>query len=587
VRRRQTQESSVEAAGTASVVDPLANGGGDRRRLGDLLVDVGALNDGQLAMALTEQNTSGQRLGSILVEQGVISDKLLAKALAEQMGLELVDLTKRIPAADALALFPETKARDLGIVPLSITNRELEVAVADPQDDRVREALTRLPVDTVRMVIASSSDIRAALNMCYRSLAELDEQVLRFEASDGEVQARAELSMSVALDDDAPVIQVVNKIVTQAMRDRASDIHVEPMDEKMRVRFRIDGALVEALTLPSSMGPALLSRIKIMADMNIVERRRPQDGQFQISVDGHDLDVRVSTTATIWGEKAVLRLLEKSRALLHLGQLGMPPEVHAAYTKIVSAPFGMVICTGPTGAGKTTTLYATLMEISRAEMNVVTIEDPVEYVVPTINQIQINVQAGLTFATGLRSILRQDPDLILVGEMRDLETAQIAVQSALTGHKVLSSLHATDAASAMYRLVDMGIEPFLIASSVIGVVGQRLVRRVCSACADTHIPSPQEMAWYEQVVGDGKSEFVSGKGCSYCSHTGYRGRIGVYEVMAMSDEIRHAVMSSASPQALRALAVEQGMRTLAVEAGQLVTRDMTTIDEVIRTVYVA
>jgi len=587
VRRRQAQSKSIDAVlslGTADVADP-TSGGPQRRRLGDLLVDEGALNDGQLALALNEQSDTGRRLGSILVEQGVISDRLLAKALAGQLGLELVDLTKRAPEKAALDLFPEVRARDLGIVPLTLTDRVLEVAVADPLDGRVRDALTRLPVDSVTMVVAAASDIRAALNMCYRSLAELDAQVKRFEESSDEIE-RIETS-AVVLNDDAPVIQVVNKIVQQAMRDRASDIHVEPMDSRMRVRFRIDGALSEVLTLPASMAPALLSRIKILADMNIVERRRPQDGQFQMSIDGHELDVRVSTTATIWGEKAVLRLLEKSRSLMQMSELGMPEDVHKAYSKIVEAPFGMVICSGPTGAGKTTTLYATLMQISRAEMNVVTIEDPVEYVVPTINQIQINVQAGLTFATGLRSILRQDPDVILVGEMRDLETAQIAVQSALTGHKVLSSLHATDSASAMYRLVDMGIEPFLIASSVIGIVGQRLVRRVCVACTEAYTPTPQELIWYQSVGGKLKDEYVHGAGCSYCSHTGYRGRIGVYEVLPVSDEIRQMIMATASPQQLRALAVEQGMRTLALEAAELVWRDMTTIEEIIRTVYVA
>ncbi len=284
------------------------------------------------------------------------------------------------------------------------------------------------------------------------------------------------------MDDDAPVVQVVGRILTQAMRDRASDVHIEPSELGIRVRYRIDGALKEVLTLPSSMGVGLISRIKIMAGMNIVERRRPQDGQLRTEIDGKEVDVRVATVATIWGEKCVMRLLDRTRSVLRLSELGMPKEAADTYSAFVRAPFGMVLCAGPTGSGKTTTLYATLTEIADGARNVMTIEDPVEYVFPSINQIQTNEQAGLTFATGLRSILRQDPDVILVGEIRDVETARIAVQSALTGHFVLSSLHATDSVSALHRFLDMGIESFLVASSVIGIVGQRLVRRICPSC---------------------------------------------------------------------------------------------------------
>jgi type IV pilus assembly protein PilB len=329
-----------------------------------------------------------------------------------------------------------------------------------------------------------------------------------------------------------------------------------------------------------------VSRIKIMANMNIVERRRPQDGQFAMTIDGRDVDVRVATAATIFGEKAVLRLLDKSRSLYTLKDLGMPSEIHLRYSQVARSPFGMLIVSGPTGSGKTTTLYATLTEINRTEVNVTTIEDPVEYVFPSINQIQINEQADITFATGLKSILRQDPDVILVGEVRDVETARIAVQSALTGHFVLSSIHATDASSALYRLVDMGIEPFLVASSIVGVVAQRLVRRICPACRTPFQPPAADLFWYEQMGGRSLPTWYHGAGCNLCSGTGYRDRIGVFEVMRITDEVRHMVVAGGTPQELRAIAIDQGMQPLRSEALRLVSEGVTTIAEIIRTVYV-
>jgi type IV pilus assembly protein PilB len=333
------------------------------------------------------------------------------------------------------------------------------------------------------------------------------------------------------------------------------------------------------------MGLGLISRIKIMAGMNIVERRRPQDGQLTTTVDGKEVDVRVATTATIWGEKCVMRILDKTRSVLRLDDLGMPSDTHAKYSKIVRAPFGMVLCAGPTGSGKTTTLYATLSEVNNPTLNVMTIEDPVEYVFPSINQIQTNDQAGLSFATGLKSILRQDPDVILVGEIRDVETARVAVQSALTGHFVISSLHATDAVSALHRFLDMGIESFLIASSVLAVVGQRLVRRICPSCKTQYAPSAEELAFYEDSGGPPKEVFYRGTGCNFCSDTGYQDRIGVYELLEMTPEIRRLIVGWATQEELRSLAQKQGMRTLRTEATNLVAQDITTVAEVIRSMY--
>ncbi len=555
-----------------------------RARLGDVLLSEQALSPEQLAGALNLQMESGRQLGAILVEQGMLDSHALTQALATQLGLPTVDLRRERPTAEALTVVSEEVARRFQIVPMRLTNGALDVAVADGSSAAVREALARLNVDEVHVYLAAPEDVTTSLNAYYRVLTATDDQVKKFWDT---VEAKQEIEAVVGAKDEAPIIQLVNKIVTQALRDRASDIHVEPTDGRIRIRYRVDGALREVLSLPASTGPELVSRIKIMAEMDIVERRRPQDGQFQMPIDGINVDVRVATGATIWGETAVLRLLDQSRSMKQLAELGMPAFAYERYLSIVRKPYGMILCSGPTGSGKTTTLYATLAEISRSELNVMTIEDPVEYVFPAVNQMQINLQADVTFASGLKSILRQDPDVILVGEIRDEQTARIAVQSALTGHVVMSSLHATDASSALYRLIDMGIEPFLVASSLVGVVGQRLVRRNCPSCTAPYTPSPQELKWYESNNGIPKDTFLRGAGCNYCSDTGYRDRVGVYEVLEVTDEIRRLMVSEAAPQEMRALAVAQGMRTMGTEAMALVAADITTIDEVIRNVYVS
>jgi len=379
----------------------------------------------------------------------------------------------------------------------------------------------------------------------------------------------------------------VSRILTQAVRERASDVHIEPQHTELRVRFRVDGALHDAIILPANLAQALVSRIKIMADMNIVERRRAQDGQLAIEVDGRSLDVRVATMATIWGEKVVMRVLDRRRSLFELSELGMAEDTRQNFARLVRAPFGMVICAGPTGSGKTTTLYAVLHQIASTERNVTTIEDPVEYVFPSINQIQINEQADITFAGGLKAILRQDPDVILVGEMRDVETARIAVQSALTGHLVLSSLHATDSTAALHRFLDMGIEAFLVASSVIGVLSQRLVRRICDKCREPYEPSAEDLAFYEEWGGAPKTDFTHGAGCNFCAHTGYVDRIGVYELLRVTGPMKQLIVERASHDALRDLAISEGMRTLREESLTIIQNDVTTIGEVLRSVYIA
>ena len=414
------------------------------------------------------------------------------------------------------------------------------------------------------------------------------ESAVLTESSAPDVSTKARVAEQSHNDDDGPVVQMVTSLVSQGLRDRASDIHIEPLNDILRIRYRIDGNLVEAQTLPLQLHSSLVSRLKIMAGMNIVERRRPQDGQFSTTVDGREVDVRVATVSTVFGEKLVMRLLDKRRSTIGLGELGMPHDTHALYSQMVRSPFGMVICAGPTGAGKTTTLYASLMEINDIGKNVTTIEDPVEYVFPGINQVQTNEQAGLTFATGLRALLRQDPDVILVGEIRDADTARIAVQSALTGHFVLSSLHGTDAAAALHRLLDMGIEAFLIASSVMGVIGQRLLRRICDSCKQPYEPDAEEMALFQHHLPKSeKTLFFHGVGCQDCSQTGYRDRIGVYELLKLSPAIRQLIVEHATTERVRQLAIDEGMRPMIAEAINLVDSDITTVAEVIRTLYVA
>ena len=582
-RRDRRIVAPVQSHRDATLEPPLGLPRESGPLVGELLVANGSLSPQALADWLLAQTGTGRRLGAMLLEQKLISEADLTDALAKQLRLPQLDLRRVTPAVEALALVSESVARNLELIPVALADAVLIVVVSDPSDNRLAGVLRALPVDTVRISIAPPSQVRDAINSAYRALSGIGEFVDGYRSATP--QPTREASQVVEGGADAPVIEVVNRLVMQALRDRASDIHLEPGPDHMRVRYRIDGALNEVVQLPSAIAPAVISRIKIMADMNIVEKRRPQDGQFQTMVDGREVDVRVATTATIFGEKAVLRLLDKTRSTFSLADLGMPDVARETYERIVHSPYGMVIVAGPTGSGKTTTLYATVTQLARPEVNVMTIEDPVEYIFPEINQIEINIQADVTFATGLKSILRQDPDVILVGEVRDAETARIAVQSALTGHLVLSSIHATDAASALYRLLDMGIEQFLVSSALTGVVAQRLVRRSCDSCRVEYVPPPQELAYYEDSNGPEKDVFIRGEGCTYCAGTGYRGRVGVYEILSVNDEIRYALVNGATPQDLRELSLKLGMRSLRDEAVRLVSEDVTTIAEVMRTIY--
>jgi type IV pilus assembly protein PilB len=577
-------EASVPDKPTQAPADlSVAPAGG---RLGELLVAADLASPYDIVAALEQvKKGGGKRLGQLLIEQGTVSEADIARVLADQQGSSIVDFRELTPDPDAIRLIDEATARRLVALPIRIIGDAVEVAVSDPTESglaRVREAIGR----QVKPFVATPQEITLAIGNSYRAISGVDSRVQAFEARDT-LRRETERLENVSSSDDAPVVQVVQLIITQGLRDRASDIHIEPNHERVRVRYRIDGALQEAASLPASIGPALVSRVKILGGMNIVERRRPQDGQISMRVDDRDVDIRVSTTSIVGGEKVVMRLLDKSRPAYRLGQLGMREDTVERFEALLQSPYGMVICAGPTGSGKTTTLYASLGELNTPERNIMTIEDPVEYVFPTINQIQINEQAGITFANGLRSILRQDPDVILVGEVRDVDTARIAVQSALTGHFVLSSLHATDAVSALHRLLDMGIEAFLVASAITGVVAQRLVRRTCTYCKQPYEPSPDEIGFLRMLGGEGPDEgFMHGVGCNLCAHTGYLDRIGVHELLAITDEVREMIIDRAGHDDIRKIARTQGMRTLQEEAMYLVGSGVTTLNEVMRSIYV-
>jgi len=488
---------------------------------------------------------------------------------------------RHAPQPEALQLIPEVMARRYGAIPLAISGNTLEVAMADPTDIFALEAFTALSRMRIKPVAASPDAVREAIDFNYKGYGEIEKQLSRVNVPD---DASAE-RLAFSTDTDAPLAQALNLIIEEAVKARSSDIHIEPEEDRLRVRYRIDGTLQDLMSLPLNIHLALVSRIKILADLNIADRHRAQDGQFSVSAKGREIDIRVATSPTVTGEMAVLRLLDKSVAALGLAELGMLPESQAKYEAMLKIPYGMILTSGPTGAGKTTTLYASINSLDSLERNIITIEDPAEYRFKDINQIQVNHQAGITFASGLRSILRLDPDVIMVGEIRDAETANIAVQAALTGHLMLSSVHASDSSSVLSRLIDLDVEPFLIASAVIGVIGQRMVRRVCPDCSHPiEAPLIEQMA-YEKEMGEKRTEFVYGTGCKSCAYTGYMGRVGIFEIMAMSDTIRKMVTSRVSSSEIRAQALKEDMATMMNDGMRKVKKGVTTPSEVLRNAY--
>jgi len=488
---------------------------------------------------------------------------------------------KHTAQPEALQLIPEVMARRYNAIPLAISGNTLQVAMADPTDIFALEAFSALSRMRIKPIAASAKEVREAIDFNYKGYGEIEKQLALISIPSELAGGRLDISA----DADAPLVQALNLIVEEAVKARASDIHIEPEEDRLRVRYRIDGTLQDLMSLPVNIHLALISRIKILANLNIADRHRPQDGQFSIKARGRDIDVRVATAPTASGEMAELRLLDKSVATLGLAELGMLSDSQAKYESMLKVPYGMILISGPTGAGKTTTMYASINSLDCLGRNIVTIEDPAEYRFKDINQIQVNPQAGITFATGLRSILRLDPDVIMVGEIRDAETANIAVQAALTGHLMLSSVHASDSAGVLSRLIDLGVEPFLIASAVIGVVAQRMVRRICPDC--NHLieaPVVERMA-YEKEIGEKRTEFLYGTGCKSCAYTGYLGRTGIFELLTMSDAIRTMLAGRVSASQIRAQAIKEGMVTMMNDGMRKVKAGITTPSEVLRTAY--
>ena len=491
-------------------------------------------------------------------------------------------LLRQMPQPEALQMIPEVVARKYNAIPLTISGKTMEVAIADPTNIFALEALAAQSRMRIRPVAATAQEIRDAIDFNYKGFSEIEKQVSRISIPEGESDEKLVIKAAT----ETPLVQSLNLIIDEAVKARASDIHIEPEEDRVRIRYRIDGTLHDTMSLPPNIHRALISRIKILSQLNIADHFRPQDGQFSTESKGRPIDIRVATAPTVCGERATLRLLDKSLAALGLSELGMLPDTLAAYENMLKVPYGMILISGPTGAGKTTTLYASINSLDTQERNVITVEDPAEYRFKDINQIQVNPQAGITFASGLRSILRHDPDVVLVGEIRDAETANIAVQAALTGHLMLSSIHANDVAGVLSRLLDLRIEPFLIASAVIGVVAQRMVRRICPDCRRLiEAPAVEQMA-YEKEMGEKQTEFFYGTGCKSCAYTGYLGRTGIFEILRVSDKIGMMVVNRASSGEIRAQAFKEGMMSMGRDGMRKVKEGITTPAEVLRSAYI-
>jgi len=515
-----------------------------------------------------------------MAEQGLVTPEERAQALSLELNIPLVDLKRQPVEPAALRLVPEKIARKHTLIPLDILGDRLIVVMANPENIQAIQDISMQTKMTIEPAVGVPEHIREAIDLNYRVSGEIQKQVGQMAPA----QETAEATV-VSTSAETPIARTVDLLIAQAAKDRASDIHIEPEEDLLRIRYRIDGILHDAVSLPLSVHNQMVSRLKIMAEMNIAERRRPQDGQISVKLGGKDIDIRVATAETVHGEMMVLRILDKSLSVFPLSQLGFLPESLEKYRRMLKSPFGMVLVSGPTGSGKTTTLYASVNQLDFGENNIITIEDPVEYRFTGINQMQVNPRAGITFASGLRASMRLDPDIILVGEIRDADTARTAVQAALTGHLVLSSVHANDTVGVLFRLIDLGVEPYLISTALVGVVAQRMVRRVCPHCRVLLQASPEEQAAYEQEMGERWTNFYYGTGCNFCANTGFLGRTGVFETLIISEQIRRMLTTGAVGDDIRAQAVKEGLVSMKRD-GMLKARDgITTPGEVMRHVF--
>jgi type IV pilus assembly protein PilB len=545
----------------------------------------GLLTEAQLDAALSEQSRSGKPLGRILIESGTISETDLVRTLATQVGLEYFDLGDATIDPSAVSLVSEVIARRYQAVAVGWEDGKLVVAMADPSNVFALDDIRAITGHEVKTVVASPSELAATIDRYFRLDTEVDTiaQAVADEFSESE-----DLSNVSEVIEDAPIVKFVNLLITQAVNDRASDIHVEPTEHDLRIRFRIDGVLHEVMRSPRSIQNGVISRLKVMAEINIAERRIPQDGRISLKVGGRSVDLRVATLPIVYGEKVVMRILDKGQALLRLEDLGFLPETLERFSTAYNKPYGTILVTGPTGSGKSTTLYATLNLLNQPHRNIITVEDPVEYRLSGINQVQVHPKAGLTFASALRSILRSDPDVILVGEIRDRDTAVIAIEAALTGHLVLSTLHTNSAASTPMRLVEMGVEPFLVTSAIDCVVAQRLARRLCDHCKEAYQPTEAELmeaGWSpDELSGNDWPTLQRAVGCASCGRTGYRGRFAIHEVLLLSEEMERLVIERRSTEDLVKVAIMEGMIPLKKDGLRKVALGLTSLEEIFRVV---
>ena len=552
------------------------------KRLGDLLLETGYISEDQLQYALQLQKSKGTKLGEILIQENIVTERQIIEALEFQMGIPHINLNKIFIDPKIPHLISESLARKHSLIPIQKENNNLTVAMMDPLNIFAIDDIELSTGYKVKPIISTKSDIMQAIEQYYetenaeKALEEL-KQNYQADITDIDEEILQEIN-------NAPVVKLLNSLLKQAVSLRSSDIHIEPFDNTVRIRMRVDGELQEVMQLSKGVHSAVITRIKIMGKMNIAEKRLPQDGRVEIKMDGKKIDLRLSVLPTVYGEKMVIRLLDRSSFLLSKTQLGFTEKNLQKFNHILDNPHGIVLVTGPTGSGKSTTLYASLYELNQINKNIITVEDPVEYQLDGVNQVHVNNKAGLTFANSLRAILRQDPDIIMIGEIRDTETAQMAVRAAITGHLVLSTLHTNDTASTITRLIDMGIEPYLVSSSVIGIVAQRLVKRICSHCKTEYIPEEKDFC----TLGLKESENINlarGRGCNHCNRTGYRGRIAIHEVLEITKEIRYLIDDKNSLEEIREQAMNQGMSTLHENCRALVLEGMTTIEEMTRATW--
>ncbi len=550
------------------------------KRLGDILVESGFLNATELAEALSMQKETGKRLGEVIVESGLMTEFDILRAVSSQYSYPIIDLTSIDVDPKATSLLNQKFCEDNVVLPIGFDDEKLVVAIDDPVNITIEDELQFQTGYMITLMLATHSSIMDAIKVNYgRESAAAAAEELGADLASDQITENSELTEAV---NSAPVVKLVNSMIDYAIRAGSSDIHIEPMDDRIRVRIRIDGVMQEIMSNPLSAKDAITTRIKILGGMNIAEKRIPQDGRISTEINGENVDMRVSILPTVTGEKTVIRILAKNDGNLNRKYLGISDRNNALIDKIIKVPQGICLISGPTGSGKTTTLYTLLAEKNTPDTNIITVEDPVEIRIPGLNQVQVNAKAGMTFASGLRSILRQDPDIVLVGEIRDGETAEIAMRAAITGHLVFSTIHTNDAVSSINRLIDMGLEPYMVSSALVGVVSQRLVRRICTNCREAYEPEPYEV---ESLRLEPGQKLYRGKGCSECNDKGYKGRIAIHEIVIMTKKMKSLLEKRASEDEMRKLAVTEGTQMLQESARALVLEGITTVEELNRVAY--